>query len=112
MTWAREVRPCWLRSGWRGEDCVGSDAPPDDMGLPGDSFLAIAEGRAPVVVPGHLEHTRAGGHALDAEPRAERPVLGSQVRHEVLGDDLAEGGLLLPREVLPVPLEAGQRLER
>src|SRR6202453_4157864 len=101
-----------LGSGWWGEDCAGSDAPPDDVRLSGDSFVAVAEGRASVAVPAHLEYARVGGHALDAEPRPERAVRGGQVRHEGLGDDLAEGGLLLPREVLPVPVEARQRLER
>jgi len=52
-----------------------------------------------------------GGNAFDAESGAERAVGSGHVRHEVLRDDLAEGSLLLPGEVLPVPLEVGQRLE-
>ena len=54
-----------------------------------------------------LEHARMGGHALNSESGAERPVWSGQVRHKILPDDLAEGSLLLPRKVLPVPLEAG-----
>src|ERR1039457_5782650 len=45
-----------LRPGRRGEDGVGSDAAPDDVGLPSDPFLAVGEGRASVVVPCHLEY--------------------------------------------------------
>src|SRR5882757_4817210 len=93
----------WLRlwAGRRREDRVGSDAPPDDVGLAGNSFVTVAECRAPVVVPGHLEHAGVGGNAFDAQPRAEWAVRSGQVGHEGLGHDLAEGRLLLCGEFLP-----------
>src|SRR5690242_20918854 len=50
-------------------------------------------------------------HPLDPQPWPEWPVRGSQVRHEGLQDHLAEQGLLLRGEVLPVPLETRKRLK-
>ena len=73
-----------------GQDRVGADPPPDDMGLAGDVLFAVAESRAAVVVPGHLEHAGVGGHTLDAQPGAEGVVGRGQVRHERVSDDLAE----------------------
>jgi len=109
---AREepLRVSWTRR-W-GEDGVGSDPPPDDMRLAGCALFAVAEGRPAIVIPSHLEHARMSSHPLDAQAWPERPVRSRQVRDECLGDHLAEHGLLLPREVLPVPLETRKRLKR
>jgi hypothetical protein len=60
----------------RSEDVVGSDAPPDDVRLPGHAFGSVAEGGAAIVVPGHLEHVRVGLHAFEAQTRPERPFRG------------------------------------
>ena len=98
----------WRRS----EDGVGSDPPPDDVRLAGYSFFPVTEGRPTVVIPRHLENTRMGGHPLDAQARSERPVRGRQVGHEGFHDHLAEQGLLLRGEILPVPLETRKRLKR
>jgi tetratricopeptide (TPR) repeat protein len=97
--------------GRRGEDGVGPYAPPDDVRLAGDAFSPVAEGRPPVAVPCHLEHARVGGHAFHAQARPEGAVRDSEVRDEGFLDHLGEGGPLLRREVLPVLLEAGKRLE-
>jgi hypothetical protein len=81
------------------------------VGLAGDSLVAVAERCAPVVVPGHLEDAGVSGNAFDPQAGAERTVRRGQVGHECLGDDLAEGRLLLRREILPVSFEARQRFE-
>src|ERR1700678_1921504 len=87
-----------LRAGWRSEDVTGSDAPPDDVRLPGHALGSIAEGSAPIIVPGHLENVRVGFHAFDAQTRPERPVWGHQIRHEGFLDHLAERILVLGRD--------------
>ena len=99
-------------AGWRGEDGVGSDAPPDDVRLAGHTLGSVTEGGAAVVVPRHLEHASVGLHPFDTQAWPERPVRGRQVGHESLHHDLAEHGPLPWREILPVSLETRERLER
>src|SRR6266852_5702829 len=100
------------RAGRRGEDGVGSDSPPDDVGLAGHAFGPVAEGGPAVVVPCHLEHAGVGGYPFDPQARPERAVRGHQVGHEGFLDRLAEQRLLMRGEVLPVSLEPRKRLNR
>ena len=68
---------------------MGSDAPPDNVRLPGYAFGSVAEGGAAIVVPGHLEHVRVSFHAFDAQARPERPIRGQKIRHEGFPDYFA-----------------------
>jgi len=96
----------------RGEDRVGADATPDDVRLPGNALLAVAEGGPAVRCPGQLEDARMRGDALDPQAGTERPVGGIQVRNDRFLDHLAECVPLLAGEPAPVSLEPGRQLER
>src|SRR6185312_10280228 len=94
------------------EDGVSSDPPPDDVRLARYAFFPVAEGCPAIVIPCHLEHARKSSNPLDPQAWPERPVRSRQVRVDVVHNRSAEQGLLLSREVLPVPLETGKRLKR
>jgi hypothetical protein len=65
-----ETGPLPKRSGAT-EDRMGADSPPDDVRLTGVNFLAVLEGRATVIRPGHLPDARVPLDALDTEPGME-----------------------------------------
>ena len=88
------------------EDCVGSDSPPDDMGLTFTNRLAVLKGRSTVVCPCHLEDSRGALNALDPQTLAES-LATIQVIDE-LCDRAQEPCLLLGRQRIEIDCEARQ----
>jgi hypothetical protein len=58
---------------------VGAYAAPDDERLPGYASGPVAEGRAAVIVPRHLEHARVGGHAFNTQAGSKRAAAATAV---------------------------------
>lgn len=66
---------------------MGTDAPPDDVRLVGVDFIAVLEGRAAVIGPGHLPDSRMPLHALYAKARMKALLALSKI-----SDELRHGG--------------------
>src|SRR6266567_4186050 len=89
-----------------GEDGVRADAPPDDVRLAFPQGRAMAEGRATVRCPGHLEDTSTSANALDAQARS-KAVRGTKILDE-RGDRHAEAFTVGWGERLLVSVEGRQ----
>lgn len=62
---------------------MGSDAPPDDVRLAGVDFIAVLEGRAAVIGPGHLPDAGMTLHALYAKPGMEALLVFGEIGDEL-----------------------------
>lgn len=73
---------------------MSADATPDDVRLVGVDFIAVLEGRAAVVGPGHLPDTGMPLHTLYAKARMKALLVFCKVGDE-LSHRIAEFPLLL-----------------
>jgi len=78
---------------------VGANATPDDVRLAGVDFIAVLEGRAAVVGPGHLPKTGMALHSLHAKPGMEALLVFSEIADE-LSHRIAEVALLLRTQLI------------
>ncbi len=86
------------------ENRMGSDATPNDVRLSRMDFIAVLEGCAAVVGPGHLPDTGMALHALHAKSGMKALFLFGEIGDE-LSHRIAEFPLLLWTQLVPVAPE-------